>query len=135
MTHTHRWTSEQSRTLKSVKVKFGQQPAQTAIGMTRRRFMGRSLSLAAMATVPIRAAEVTGSGGPTFRAAIIGHTGHGNYGHEQDLIFNGRENIAVVAVADPDSAGLAQAAARSHAPMKISCLKKKEPAQTFHSDP
>jgi predicted dehydrogenase len=68
-----------------------------------------------MATVPIHAAEVPGSGGPTFRAAIIGHTGHGNYGHEHDLIFNGRENIAVVAVADPDSAGLAQATARSHA--------------------
>jgi hypothetical protein len=23
-------------------------------------------------------------------------TGHGNYGHDHDLIFNGRENVAVV---------------------------------------
>jgi predicted dehydrogenase len=49
------------------------------------------------------------------RAAIIGHTGHGNYGHELDLIFKGRENIEVVAAADPDPAGRAKAAARTNA--------------------
>lgn len=82
---------------------------------TRRQFLARSLSLAALATVPAHAAQGLAAGGRKFRAAIIGHTGHGNYGHEHDLIFNGRENITVVAVADPDAAGRAKAVARSHA--------------------
>ena len=90
-------------------------PERGFMGMTRRQFLGRSLSLAALAAVPVHAVEVPDGGGPAFRAAIIGHTGHGNYGHEHDLIFTGRENITVVAVADPDAAGRAQAAARSHA--------------------
>jgi len=64
---------------------------------------------------PARAAEAVVSSGRTFRAAIIGHTGHGNYGHEHDLIFNERKNVTVVAVADPDAAGRARASARSRA--------------------
>ncbi|HEY5911505.1 MAG TPA: Gfo/Idh/MocA family oxidoreductase [Verrucomicrobiae bacterium] len=50
-----------------------------------------------------------------LRAAIIGHTGHGNYGHDHDLIFKGRENIEVAAVTDPDEAGRAKAVSRSEA--------------------
>src|SRR5438105_6369902 len=50
-----------------------------------------------------------------IRAAIIGHTGKGDYGHGLDMIFNGRGNIEVVAVADPVPAGRAAAAARSKA--------------------
>lgn len=50
-----------------------------------------------------------------FRAAIIGHTGQGNYGHELDLIFNGRANVEVVAVADPDPGGRGRAAQRTGA--------------------
>src|SRR5205085_4746722 len=46
---------------------------------------------------------------------IIGHTGKGDYGHGLDVIFNGRGNIEVVAVADPVPAGRAAAAARSKA--------------------
>ena len=90
-------------------------PVQLSANMTRRRFLGHSFSLAALAAVPIHAAEEVKGSGRMLRAAIIGHTGHGNYGHDHDLIFNGRENITVVAVADPDPAGRAQAAARSHA--------------------
>ena len=48
-------------------------------------------------------------------AAIIGHTGKGDYGHGLDLIFNGREGIEVVAIADPEEAGRAKAAARCKA--------------------
>ena len=84
-------------------------------GTTRRQFLARSLSLAVLATASAHAAESLISPRRTYRAAIIGHTAHGNYGHEHDLIFNGRENITVVAVADPDAAGRARAAARSHA--------------------
>src|SRR5512143_484189 len=84
-------------------------------GTTRRQFLARSLTLAALAAVPSHAAQALAGAGRQFRAAIIGHTGHGNYGHEHDLIFNGRENITVVAVADPDATGRTQAVARSHA--------------------
>lgn len=45
-------------------------------------------------------------------AAIIGHTGKGDYGHGLDLIFNERKNIEVVAIADPIASGRAKAAAR-----------------------
>lgn len=48
-------------------------------------------------------------------AAIIGHTGKGNYGHSLELIFNDRENIQVVAVADPNPTGRAKAAAQCKA--------------------
>ena len=47
--------------------------------------------------------------GSTRKAAIIGHTGAGNYGHGIDRIFKGLPNIAVAAVADPNPAGRAKA--------------------------
>lgn len=51
-----------------------------------------------------------------YRAAVIGHTGHGNYGHGLDVVWQAFPNIEVVAVADADEAGLAQAVARAKAP-------------------
>src|SRR5439155_18369095 len=60
-------------------------------------------------------AESNRAAKPKLRAAIIGHTGKGDYGHGLDLIFNDRENIEVVAIADPIPAGRAKAAARSKA--------------------
>ena len=45
-----------------------------------------------------------------FRAAIIGHTGKGDYGHGLDVIFQGRSDVQVVAVADSDPGGRARAA-------------------------
>jgi predicted dehydrogenase len=56
----------------------------------------------------------------TYRAAVIGHTGQGNYGHGLDLAFMGLPGVEVVAVADPDDAGRARAqhrigAARAYA--------------------
>jgi predicted dehydrogenase len=92
-----------------------QQSCPSSTGTTRRQFLARSLSLAALAAVPTHATQGLAAPGRKFRAVIIGHSGHGNYGHEHDLIFNGRENVTVVAVADPDAAGRAQAVARSHA--------------------
>ena len=40
-----------------------------------------------------------------YRAAAIGHTGAGNYGHGLHLPFKELDNIEIVAVADPDEAG------------------------------
>ncbi len=82
---------------------------------TRRQFLGRIICLAAATNLPLSAAERVGQNGELFRAAIIGHTGRGNYGHDHDLIFDGRDNVSVAAVADPDPAGRARAAARAHA--------------------
>jgi predicted dehydrogenase len=47
-----------------------------------------------------------------YRAAVIGRTGGGDYGHGYDRVFNDLENVVVEAVADPDPVGLRQAAAR-----------------------
>ena len=40
-----------------------------------------------------------------YRAAVIGHTGKGDYGHGLDAIFNAHPKIEVVAFADPAPAG------------------------------
>jgi predicted dehydrogenase len=47
-----------------------------------------------------------------YRAAVIGHTGRGDYGHGLDVALLNRDDIRVVAVADPDPAGRAAAARR-----------------------
>ncbi len=40
-----------------------------------------------------------------YKAAAIGRTGGGNYGHGLHLAYKGLENVEFVAVADPDDAG------------------------------
>ena len=51
----------------------------------------------------------------TRKAAIIGHTGAGDYGHGIEKIFQGMPDVSVVAVADPVEAGRAKAMASSGA--------------------
>jgi hypothetical protein len=69
----------------------------------RRVFFGQSLLLAGAALTRGRlcASETNESSRPLphWRAAIIGHTGQGDYGHGHDLIFKGWPNIEVVALA------------------------------------
>jgi predicted dehydrogenase len=50
-----------------------------------------------------------------YRVALVGDTGHGNYGHDWDLAWTGFPNVEVVAVADPSEAGRRKAMQRSHA--------------------
>ena len=83
--------------------------------LNRRRFLERSVGLVATLSLPLQAAQSSTSREQKLRAAIIGHSGHGDYGHGHDTIFKGRENITLVAVADPDEAGRAKAAARAGA--------------------
>jgi predicted dehydrogenase len=47
-----------------------------------------------------------------YRAAVIGRTGRGDYGHGLDVAMLGHPNLTVVAVADDDPKGLAAAARR-----------------------
>src|SRR5438034_6173783 len=48
----------------------------------------------------------------TYRVAVIGRTGKGNYGHGLDVVWKALDNVQVVAVADEDDKGRAAAAAR-----------------------
>jgi predicted dehydrogenase len=77
--------------------------------VSRRTFLAASAITAALG--PSLLAGAAGK----YRAAIIGHTKQGDFGHGLDVIFNDRENVEVVAVADPDSDGRAKAKERSRA--------------------
>jgi predicted dehydrogenase len=48
----------------------------------------------------------------TYRGAVIGRTGKGNYGHGLDVVWKALDNVEVVAVADEDDKGRAAAAQR-----------------------
>ena len=50
--------------------------------------------------------------GRKYRAAVIGRTGRGNYGHGLDVVWNDIEQVEVAAVADEDEKGRAEAAER-----------------------
>lgn len=84
--------------------------------MNRREFLRSGSGLVALAFATRAGAADTNSGRAPLKAAIIGHTGRGNFGHGLDLIFAGRPGIEVVAIADPDTAGRAKAQARARAP-------------------
>jgi predicted dehydrogenase len=48
----------------------------------------------------------------TYRVAVIGRTGKGNYGHDIDVVWKAVDNVEIVAVADEDDRGRAAAARR-----------------------
>jgi predicted dehydrogenase len=50
-----------------------------------------------------------------YRVAIIGRTGRGNYGHGLDVVWRNFDNVQVVAVADDNPQGLAEARQRTGA--------------------
>ena len=69
---------------------------------------------------------------PPYRAAVIGRTGRGNYGHGMDLALLGNPKLRPVAVADEDPAGRAAAARRlgvEHAYADYRVMLEKEKPQ------
>lgn len=48
----------------------------------------------------------------TYRVAVIGRTGKGNYGHGLDIVWQALDNVEIVAVADENEKGRAAAAQR-----------------------
>ena len=50
-----------------------------------------------------------------WRVGVIGHTGHGDYGHNTHLAFRGLPGVEIVAVADPDELGRNKAQAATGA--------------------
>lgn len=59
-----------------------------------------------------------------YKAAIIGHTGKGDYGHGLDAIFNDHPRIEVIAFADPNPSGKK---APKHYPTYAEMLEKEKP--------
>ena len=76
--------------------------------MKRRQFL--TSTAAALAGAKLTLAKTMGN--RRYRAAVIGHTGRGNYGHDWDIAFNHFDFIDVVAVADPDDEGRTRALSR-----------------------
>jgi predicted dehydrogenase len=76
-------------------------------------------------------AAVGGQARNRYRAAIIGHTGAGDYGHEWITTWSAFDFIDVVAVADVDERGRRKAAELSHAARSYAdyreMLKKEKP--------
>lgn len=50
-----------------------------------------------------------------YKAVVIGHTGHGNYGHGLDIVWKAFDSIQIVGIADPDDPGRAEAQQRTGA--------------------
>ncbi|MBM3889391.1 MAG: Gfo/Idh/MocA family oxidoreductase [Verrucomicrobia bacterium] len=80
--------------------------------MNRRNFLktsaGLSLSLAAF--------SAHGATATKYRVAVIGRTGKGNYGHGLDIVWKQIPQAEIVAVADENEKGRAEAAKRLNAP-------------------
>ena len=72
--------------------------------MNRRHFITSTAGAWAAAHLTGNTANLY-SGNNKYRAAVIGHTGVGGYGHGWDTAFNPFDTIDVVAVADPDDTG------------------------------
>ena len=86
--------------------------------LTRRNFLQNSSLAIGAATLShgaLLAAQLPDQASRKYRAAIIGHTGKGDYGHGLDVIFNDHTEVQVVAVADPNAAGRAKAAEKCQA--------------------
>src|SRR5688572_23551323 len=81
--------------------------------MQRREFLISSAALAAAAVSMSPAAAADSA--KKLRVGIIGHTGRGNYGHGLDVVWLKIPETEIVAIADPDSAGL------EAAKKKLSC--------------
>src|SRR5881396_2646285 len=60
-----------------------------------------------------------------YRAALIGITGRGNYGHGLDTAFQKLPNVTVIAIADPDPRGGARAQARAYADWRAMLRQEK----------
>ena len=80
--------------------------------MKRRDFI-RSAAVGFAAFAAGRSAKAEGA---KYRVAVIGRTGKGNYGHGLDVVWNDVEQAQVVAVADEDEKGRADAARRLKTP-------------------
>lgn len=88
---------------------------QSGAGLSRRHWLAGAIgstTLAATACAPGVPAPVA----KKYRVGIIGHTGRGDYGHGLDVAWLDIPQAEIVAVADPDAQGLAEAVKRLGSP-------------------
>lgn len=84
--------------------------------MNRREFLRQSAGFAAVSFSATWAAEKARAATRPLKAAVIGHTGRGNFGHGLDAIFDGVPGVELVALADADASGRVKAQVRTKAP-------------------
>ncbi|PYK01997.1 MAG: hypothetical protein DME23_02790 [Verrucomicrobia bacterium] len=82
--------------------------------ITRRNFVRLASSAGVIAAADL--ACLAAGPAANLKAAVIGHTGRGDYGHGLEGIFANRPNTEIVALADPDPGGRAKTAAKIRAP-------------------
>ncbi len=88
--------------------------------VTRRSF-GKQLGfIVAASPFALHAATI----GEPLTAAVIGHTGRGDYGHGLENIFQNRPGVKLVALADPNPESRARVAARIGAPKKYADFRE-----------
>jgi len=80
-------------------------------GVPRRDFMAGASALALTGVLAGRVKGARGEG-KTYRVGVIGHSGHGDYGHGLDRVWLDIDGVEIVAVADADKKGLASAKRR-----------------------
>lgn len=68
----------------------------------------------------------------TYRAAAIGHTGAGNFGHALHLAYRNVENVEFIAISDPDEAGRAKAVQESSAERSYADYRDMLNKETLH---
>ncbi|MSU37181.1 MAG: Gfo/Idh/MocA family oxidoreductase [Pedosphaera sp.] len=78
--------------------------------LSRRRFLATVGTATALSPGLLSAAD------PPLRAAVIGHTGRGDYGHGMENIFKARPGIELVGLADPVEASRTRTAVAIGAP-------------------
>lgn len=98
---------------------------------TRRQVLRAGAGAGAMLAAGIVRAHTADASEPRA-AAVIGHTGRGDYGHGLDVVFNELPGVRVVAVADADPAGRATAAEKCGAARQYAdyreMLEKEKPS-------
>jgi len=76
----------------------------------------RTVFAAAAGIAAARVSRAAAAPAAPYRVAVIGHTGRGNYGHGLDTVWLSVPHTRIVAVADADEGGRAQAVRRLKAP-------------------
>jgi predicted dehydrogenase len=92
-------------------------------GVGRRQFLAGAAALTATAA-QVRLGHAAQPAAKKLRAAVIGHTGRGDYGHGLDKVWLEIPEVELVAVADAHEAGLAAAIKRLQVPRGFSDYRR-----------
>jgi predicted dehydrogenase len=95
----------------------------TAVSLGRREFLAWTAAMA-VAAVQTGCSQAEPEKKAKYRVAVIGHTGKGDYGHSLDIVWLEIPGTEIVAVADPDEKGLAEAVKRLNNPKPFSDYQK-----------